>query len=83
LNINGVKSNSSQQAYTLARLRREEQVMEKTGMPVPIEEDDIEDSQKGAGNKETSDLDMVDEMYENMNSFDQRLKTIKSATSYA
>jgi hypothetical protein len=83
LNINGVKSNSSQQAYTLARLRREEQVMEKTGMPVPIEEDDIEDSQKGAGNKETSDLDMVDEMYENMNSFDQRLKTIKSTTSYA
>jgi hypothetical protein len=26
---------------------------------------------------------MVDEMYENMNSFDQRLKTIKSTTSYA
>lgn len=66
LSLNGTKSGGDK-AYTLARLRREERGITET---VTEEREELDSDIQG------SNYDMVDEVYENMNSFDKRLKSL-------
>jgi hypothetical protein len=65
MSLNGTKSGGDK-AYTLARLRREERGIET----VTEERDELDSDIQG------SNYDMVDEVYENRNTFDKRLKSL-------
>lgn len=60
-----VNGNDGERAYTLEKLRQEEQLL--GGHARDNEFDD-------KGSRASSTYDLVEEMYENMNDFDQKLK---------
>jgi len=80
---NGRDGTISDQAYTLSRLRKEERLLQ-AGYPLI---DKLEGLNLGSGNfgQESPDsfenheghLEQIDEMYDNMNQFDYKLKTLK------
>ena len=74
--MNGARSGHvSDKAYTLARLRKEERGIE-AGIDVFAEErDDVDSDNQG------SNYEVVEEVYDNMNNFDKKLKHLKSAAS--
>ena len=73
LAVNGARSGSlSDKAYTLSRLRKEERGIDTN--VITEEREDLDNDLQG------SNYEIVDEVYENMNSFDKRLKTLKSGT---
>lgn len=80
--MNGRSGNLSDQAYTLARLRKEERLMDTTGIPYTVTEDKDDIDESGAqntGNRNTEEV--VDEMYDNMNTFDKKIKMIARNTA--
>ena len=66
MNVNG-RNSGGDKAYTLARLRREERGITEA---VTEEREELDSDIQG------SSYDVVDEVYENMNSFDKRLKSL-------
>jgi hypothetical protein len=62
----GRDGNLSDHAYTLSRLRKEERLLRDESIPMH-HEDYPEESGREVG---ASQLDMVDEMYDNLNAFD-------------
>lgn len=75
LAVNGRSGNTSDQAYTLARLRKEERLLEANR---PIDTTSQEEESSG---KDKSDMEAVDEAYEYMNDFDRKLKDLRTASA--
>lgn len=68
-----MNGNNGEKAYTLERMRQEERLLEAgydQDRNRPIDEKSNEENG-------SSTYDLVEEMYENMNSFDRKLKTKK------
>jgi hypothetical protein len=89
---NAVDGTVTDHAFTLAKLRKEERllnadypVLDKlrlSGMNLDRGDNNYDDGFEPSDNNETH-FDQVDEMYDNLNKFDQRLKqTLKAKQAY-
>jgi hypothetical protein len=70
----GFNGTINNQAFTLSRLRREERLLQDDGVKVP----DIDElSNEDDPTQKNKQLELVDEVYDNMNAFDMKLKSLK------